>query len=435
VGDTITYTVALRNFGPDPAFGVQVRDQLSPGVSFVSAAPSQGTYDSTTGVWTVGTVTTSAPLSLSLMVVVLSPKQQTNTATISHSDQFDPNPNNNTASSTQTPQQADLALAKTVNDPLPNVGEVITYTLTLTNNGPNTATNVQTVDQLPAGLSFVSATPSQGTYDPASGVWAAGTVSTSSPQTLMIQAMVVSPGAQTNIATITHSDQYDSAPTSNTDGVVVISPSPDVTPGAPPSVTSLQRFGFHAQPTEFVLTFSSALDPLRAQDPHNYKLKPVGPHGHVVGNTRIVAAVYNPFAHTVTLHPATRLYLFQRYKLVVNGMPPAGLASPSGILLDGLGNGIPGSDYVRNFGPSVLAGPYRRVDPHRDHEIRHSTSSHTNSSTTPLRSHRAALRRRIERTQPPAPKIGLGRLPAAVVDAVLGSLDFPLRSRGRDLSR
>ena len=153
----------------------------------------------------------------------------------------------------------------------------------------------------------------------------------------MIQAMVVSPGEQTNIATITHSDQYDPAPTSNTDGVVVISPSPEVTPSAPPSVTSLQRFGFHAQPTEFVLTFSSALDPLRAQDPHNYKLKPVGPHGHVVGKIRIVVAVYNPFAHTVTLHPATRLYLFQRYKLVVNGMPPSGLAGPSGILLDGLG--------------------------------------------------------------------------------------------------
>ena len=434
VGDTITYTVTLRNFGPDPAFGVQVRDQLSPGVSFVSAAPSQGTYDSTTGVWTVGTVTTSAPLTLGLMVVVLSPKQQTNTATISHSDQFDPNLSNNTASSTLTPQQADLALAKTVNNPLPNVGEIITYTLTLTNNGPNTATNVQTVDQLPAGLSFVSATPSQGTYDPASGVWALGTVTTASPQTLMIQARVVIPGAQTNIATITHSDQYDPAPTSNTDGVVVISPSPEVTPGAPPSVTSLQRFGFHAQPTEFVLTFSSALDPLRAQDPHNYKLKPVGPHGHVVGNTRIVAAVYNPFAHTVTLHPATRLYLFQRYKLVVNGMPPSGLAGPSGILLDGLGNGIPGSDYVRNFGPGILAGPYRRISSPTNHQIRHVTSAHTHSSTTPLRSHRAALGRTIERTQPPAPNVGLRRLPPATVDAVLGTLDFPLRSRRRDRS-
>ena len=32
VGDTITYTVTLRNNGPDPATGVQVRDLLPAGV-------------------------------------------------------------------------------------------------------------------------------------------------------------------------------------------------------------------------------------------------------------------------------------------------------------------------------------------------------------------------------------------------------------------
>ena len=108
-----------------------------------------------------------------------------------------------------------------------------------------------------------------------------------------------------------------------------------------------------------------------------------------------MAAVYNPLAHTVTLHPATRLYLFRRYKLVVNGMPPAGLASPSGILLDGLGNGVPGSDYVRNFGPAILAGSYRRITSPTNHVVRHERSAHRHSSTTPLRSHRVALGRTI----------------------------------------
>ena len=78
----------------------------------------------------------------------------------------------------------------------------------------------------------------------------------------------------------------------------------------PPSVTSLQRFGFHAQPTEFVLTFSSALDPASAQNTNNYTLTPVGPHGHAGKKIRIVAAVYNPLTNTVTLHPAARVYLF-----------------------------------------------------------------------------------------------------------------------------
>ena len=62
-----------------------------------------------------------------------------------------PTPANNTASATVTPQQADLALAKTVSNPTPNVGDTITYTVTLTNNGPDAATSVQVTDLLPAG--------------------------------------------------------------------------------------------------------------------------------------------------------------------------------------------------------------------------------------------------------------------------------------------
>ena len=79
------------------------------------------------------------------------PTPQTNTATISHADQFDPDTGNNTASATETPQQADLALTKTVSNPTPNVGDTITFTVTLTNTGPDAATNVAVHDLLPAG--------------------------------------------------------------------------------------------------------------------------------------------------------------------------------------------------------------------------------------------------------------------------------------------
>ena len=47
----------------------------------------------------------------------------------------------------------------------PNVGDQITFTVTLTNQRPDAATGVQVTDLLPAGLTFVSADPSQGTYD------------------------------------------------------------------------------------------------------------------------------------------------------------------------------------------------------------------------------------------------------------------------------
>ena len=209
VGDTVTFTVTLSNAGGDTATGVTVQDVLPAGLTFVSATPSVGTYDSGTGVWAVGTVSTATPQTLQIQAIVAVPDAQTNTASISHSDQFDPNTGNNTASATETPQQADLELTKTVSNATPNVGDTITFTVTLTDKGPDAANNVQVTDLLPAGLTFVSDSPSQGSYNSASGVWTVGTVTTATPQTLQIQATVASPTAQTNTATITHADQFD----------------------------------------------------------------------------------------------------------------------------------------------------------------------------------------------------------------------------------
>src|SRR5262249_34320149 len=148
VGDTITYTVTLTNAGPDPATDVTVQDPLPADVSFDSATPSQGAFDPATDVWTVGTVAVGAAeaQTLTITATVINDEPGVNTATISHADQFDPNPANNSASASTNPQHADLALVKTVSAPRPNVGDTITFTVTLINSGPNTATNVTVQD-------------------------------------------------------------------------------------------------------------------------------------------------------------------------------------------------------------------------------------------------------------------------------------------------
>ena len=89
----------------------------------------------------------------------------------------------NCASVTETPQQADLALTKTVDVPTPNVGDIITFTVTLTNKGTDPATHVEVQDVLPAGLSFLFYTASQGTYLASTGLWNVGTVTPAVPQT------------------------------------------------------------------------------------------------------------------------------------------------------------------------------------------------------------------------------------------------------------
>src|SRR5262249_45650729 len=64
---------------------------------------------------------------------------------------------------------ADLAVTKTVSNSTPTVGDTIIYTVTVTNGGPANATGVALTDLLPAGLTFISATPSQGTYNSSTG--------------------------------------------------------------------------------------------------------------------------------------------------------------------------------------------------------------------------------------------------------------------------
>src|SRR4029079_6418495 len=112
------------------------------------------------GVWTVGGLANGSQVTLVLQARVASPFARTNTATVSAPDQFDPERGNNSASATATPQRADLRVTKTVDSPTPDVGDVVTFTVTLTDNGPDAATNVRVTDVLPSGLAFVSATPS-----------------------------------------------------------------------------------------------------------------------------------------------------------------------------------------------------------------------------------------------------------------------------------
>jgi len=226
VGDIVTFTVTVTDNGLDSATNAAVADLLPAGLTFISASPSQGSYDSATGVWTIGTITPAVPQTLTVQARVVSAAPQTNTATITHADQFDPDTANNSASATETPQQADLAVSKTASNATPNVGDTVTFTVTVTNNGPDSATNVGVSDLLPAGLTFVSATPSQGTYDPVTGLWTIGTITTAAPQTLAIQAQVASSAPQTNTATITQADQFDPDTANNSASVTVAASQP-----------------------------------------------------------------------------------------------------------------------------------------------------------------------------------------------------------------
>src|SRR5438552_12895360 len=99
-----------------------------------------------------------------------------NQSCVSASGQADPIATNNRDSVAITVQSADLRVTKVVNNATPNEGNAITYTVSLKNNGPNSATNVALADLLPAGLTYTSSAPSQGTYASGTGLWTVGTL-------------------------------------------------------------------------------------------------------------------------------------------------------------------------------------------------------------------------------------------------------------------
>ncbi len=112
---------------------------------------------------------------------------------------------------------ADLAVSL-VDPPDPvGVGQDLTYTVTVTNNGPHDALGVVLADMLPTGVTFVSAVPSQGTATQSGGVVTAS-LGSLTPGAFATVTIIVQPtitGTITNTVNVT-STSNDPDPTNNT---------------------------------------------------------------------------------------------------------------------------------------------------------------------------------------------------------------------------
>ena len=101
VGSNVIFTITARNNGASNNNNVTVNDLLPSGYTYVSNTTSTGTYNSTTGVWTIGSLNNGASATLTITATVQSSGIYTNTATINTSSGIsDPNLSNNVASVT-----------------------------------------------------------------------------------------------------------------------------------------------------------------------------------------------------------------------------------------------------------------------------------------------------------------------------------------------
>ena len=235
VGDTVTFTLTVSNAGPDDATGVSVADVVPIGYSNVTAISNGGALAGSTVTWTGLTVGAGGTSSLSFVATVDAPTgaadEYLNTAEVAAADQFDVDstPDNDDGDQSEddeanvavAPQTADLELVKTVSDATPNVGDTATFTITVTNNGPDNATGVAVEDLVPSGYSGITNISNGGSLAGATITWTGLNVAIGVPLVLTFDAVVDVPAnivdEYRNVAQVTASDQVDPDSTPNND--------------------------------------------------------------------------------------------------------------------------------------------------------------------------------------------------------------------------
>jgi uncharacterized repeat protein (TIGR01451 family) len=360
-GALLAYTITVTNDGPDVAAGLDLEDNIPAGTTFDSFTAPAGWTVSTPAAGGTGSVSAAADalpdgayavFTLVVRVDAGAADGATiaDSASISTGPSIDNDPDNDIDTATTTiaaapPAAADLVVTQSASPGTAIVGrDAVTFTITVTNRGPSSASSARLTETLPGAATFVSAT---GGITPGDGklVFPLGDMAVGATRTFSVivrpQVAVILTASATVSAT-----EADPSMANNTATASAVTADPVITPPPPtdttdgPRIVAVRRFGIHAMPTTVVIAFDRPLG-ASALNVENYRIT-----DH--GGARVAArsAVYDAAAHTVTLHMSRRISIHRTYKLVIRGTSPDGLSDAASRLIDGQGTGRPGSDYA-----------------------------------------------------------------------------------------
>jgi LPXTG-site transpeptidase (sortase) family protein len=201
LGNTITYSIVVTNTGDVTLHNVNVTDNSAALGACVPAIPVANLIP--------GAVITCSASHVVLLADITA-GVYSNTATVTDND-LCPAAGASVCSSTVTVPfaLADLSLTKVVNNLTPSFGTDITFTISVTNSGPDPATGVLVTDQLPSGYAYVSHLASQGTYNSGTGLWNINNLAVNQTVSLQITATVLVTGSYVNTAEITAANEFD----------------------------------------------------------------------------------------------------------------------------------------------------------------------------------------------------------------------------------
>ncbi len=209
--DLVDWTVVVKNNGPDVAHDVKVYDVLPKSLVYFS---STGNYNRNGNYWNVGTLNVGSQVILHIVTRVNATGEMENNVSVVGKE-YDFNPSNNVDDElVGVNASCDLAIVKSVNVSAVNYGDLVKWTLTVKNNGPDAATGVYVVDALPDGFTYVSSSMSKGSYS--NGKFTVGSLAVGEQATINIVCRVFATGTFVNVANVT-GNEYDVDLTNNND--------------------------------------------------------------------------------------------------------------------------------------------------------------------------------------------------------------------------
>ena len=211
--DDVVYTITVKNNGPDNVTGVNVSDILN-GLKYLNSSATKGLFDSDSGVWEIGNLTVGEEVVLTLTFKVNHTGIVNTTVDVTANEVEFNLLNNNATSLLNVSLASLLTVNKTVDSEIVVIGSTITYTIIVENKGPDNATGVYVLENLPEGLKFVSALADKGTYDGATGKWTIGLLNVGETATLYLTVLVTKVGNIVNNVSV-FSDNYNYGNVSN----------------------------------------------------------------------------------------------------------------------------------------------------------------------------------------------------------------------------
>ncbi len=212
-----SYEITITNDGPSTATNIVLEDSLPAGVSYRAHSSTSAVCSFVDPLLscTLASLANGSSEVITIDVTGDTPGNKLNTATITH-DQQDPDLLNNTDTENTFVDPADIVLTKTADKTSATVGDIVTFTITVRNNGPDTATNVVITDNMPSIFELQSSTLSQGICSGTSTITCPiGTLTNGQTATITLRTKIIGVGKATNTVSSTLTE-YDPDPSNNT---------------------------------------------------------------------------------------------------------------------------------------------------------------------------------------------------------------------------